>query len=133
MRLLFSFFWLSCFYPAASVQQEHRLPTADTLFSCGQVETLPVYPGGTSASLQFLWQNLRIPEAVGETAGRMILYFEIDNQGYPRTVKVTRSMHPALDTAVTALFQKMPRWQPAKLRGRPVRCVYTLPLMIHTR
>lgn len=133
MRLLFLFFGLPFLSFAVSAQQKQALAPADTTFTCNQVETLPAYPGGTLALLHFFRQNLHIPEAVGATAGKMIFSFEIDKQGYPGDVKVIRSLHPELDSTAIALFKKMPRWKPALLRGRPVRCTYIFPLLIHTR
>ncbi|WP_118975506.1 energy transducer TonB [Taibaiella koreensis] len=131
MRLL-SLFLLCCSLAYTAGAQQPSVIPAVTLFGGTRPETLPAFPGGTAALLRFITQNLYIPDALEAFAGRIIIRFDIDEQGRPDAIRIIRSPDPAIDSAAIAMVKKMPRWEPALRDGKPTRYTYHLPLVIHT-
>lgn len=94
------------------------------------VETMPQYPGGDTALMEFIAKNLVYPEkAVKENLyGRVILQFTVDKNGDIQDVVVVRSVSPELDAEAIRIVKSMPRWIPGKQRGKTVAVKYTLPI-----
>lgn len=94
------------------------------------VETMPQYPGGDTALMEFIAKNLVYPEkAVKENLyGRVILQFTVDKNGDIQDVVVVRSVSPEVDAEAIRIVKSMPRWIPGKQRGKTVAVKYTLPI-----
>lgn len=94
------------------------------------VETMPQYPGGDTALMEFIAKNLVYPEkAVKENLyGRVILQFTVDKNGDIQDVVVVRGVSPELDAEAIRVVKIMPRWIPGKQRGKTVAVKYTLPI-----
>ncbi|HPB36488.1 MAG TPA: energy transducer TonB, partial [Bacteroidales bacterium] len=95
------------------------------------VEEMPGFPGGESALMKFINDNLRYPQLALENgiAGRVICTFVIDGRGKVSDIQVIRSVDPNLDREATRVISMMPDWKPGKQRGKPVRVRYTLPII----
>jgi protein TonB len=95
------------------------------------VEEMPGFPGGESALMKFINDNLRYPQLALENgiSGRVICTFVIDGRGKVSDIQVIRSVDPNLDREATRVISMMPDWKPGKQRGKPVRVRYTLPII----
>ena len=94
------------------------------------VEQMPEFPGGVQALKQFLYENIRYPEAA-QTAGkegRVVVHFVVEADGTVSSTKVVRSISEELDAEALRVVNAMPRWTPGKLKGKAVRVKYTLPV-----
>ena len=94
------------------------------------VEQMPEYPGGVQALMQFLYENIRYPEAA-QTAGkegRVVVQFVVEADGTVSSAKVVRSISEDLDAEALRVVNAMPRWTPGKHKGKAVRVKYTLPV-----
>ncbi|MBQ3876796.1 MAG: TonB family protein [Prevotella sp.] len=94
------------------------------------VEQMPEFPGGVQALMQFLYENIRYPEAA-QTAGkqgRVVVQFVVEADGTVSSAKVVRSISEDLDAEALRVVNAMPRWTPGKYKGKAVRVKYTLPV-----
>ena len=94
------------------------------------VEQMPEFPGGVQALMQFLYENIRYPEAA-QTAGkegRVVVQFVVEADGTVSSAKVVRSISEDLDAEALRVVNAMPRWTPGKHKGKAVRVKYTLPV-----
>jgi len=84
-----------------------------------------MFPGGQEGMMSFMMQNMKYPkEAEKDKAqGTVVVHFVIETDGSISNIKVPDSLkiHPALDAAAVQFVKKMPKWKPAKLKGKTVR------------
>ncbi len=106
--------------------------TADSLFV--DDEQPASFPGGQEALLAFLDQSVRYPEGYESCAqGRVVVRFTIDVDGSIVDPKVIRSLDPPLDKEALRVVSLMPKWIPAKEKGKNKRTEYVLPILIKTK
>lgn len=93
-------------------------------------EVLPEFPGGTSALMQWLRNNMHYPQAALEAGiqGRVYVRFIIEKDGSITNAEVLRTIDPLLNAEALRLVNAMPKWSPAKVDGKPVRFRYTIPI-----
>lgn len=94
------------------------------------VETMPEYPGGYRAMLQFLGNNLKYPKEaeVNGIEGRVVCQFVVEADGSVNEVRVARGIDPMLDNEAVRVIKLMPKWTPGMQDGKAVRVRYTLPI-----
>ena len=94
------------------------------------VEQMPSFPGGMGALMSWLSQNIKYPVIAAENGveGRVIVQFVVEKDGSVNGVKVVRGKDPSLDKEAVRVVSKMPKWNPGKQRGKPVRVKYTVPV-----
>lgn len=95
------------------------------------VEDAPQFPGGESALMKYLNENIRYPIVAQENGiqGRVTCQFVVERDGSISDVQVVRGQDPSLDREAVRVIQSMPKWKPGKQRGVPVRVRYTLPVL----
>lgn len=113
---------------APQAKQEPEKPVAGPVFS--NAETMPVFPGGDMAIMQFIAKNMRYPEAaVAKGAeGRVMVKFVVATDGSVRNAKIIRGQDPDLNAEALRLVKSFPRFAPATMGGSPVNVWYTLPI-----
>ena len=111
--------------PAEVVEEEEP---EDVIFVV--VESMPEFPGGAAAMYKFLSENIRYPVIAQENniQGRVICQFTVNKDGSLVDVEVIRQVDPALDKEAIRVIKAMPKWNPGKQRGKPVRVRFTLPV-----
>ena len=94
------------------------------------VEVMPQFPGGATALMQYLSQNIRYPKEAMEsdTQGRVIVTFVVCKDGSICDAKVVKSVSPALDAEGLRVISSMPNWTPGTQSGKPVNVKYTVPI-----
>ena len=94
------------------------------------VEQLPEFPGGMAELMKYLQKNLRYPQICKEQGvqGRVILQFVVNTDSTITDVNVVKSVNPHLDQEAVRVVKAMPKWNPGKQRGEPVRVRFTLPV-----
>ena len=125
-------------------------PAADSTetkksITIAEVHTLPIYPGceaavASSRDEGFACFNRMILALVGRNAvypkkarqkgiqGNVYVRFIIEKDGYVSNVEVVRSVDPELDAEAVRVIKMLPRMEPAKVNGKPVRITYTIPI-----
>ncbi len=89
-------------------------------------------PGGDEGLRQYIYNYnvLKYPEDAEKNGkqGRVICTFIIEKDGSVTNVKSINSVYPSLDNEAVRVFQNMPKWEPGKQNGKPVRVRYTYPI-----
>ena len=95
------------------------------------VDEKPSFPGGESAMKSFLRSNIKYPIVAQENGeqGCVFVQFIIEKDGSISDVKVARSDAPLLDEEAMRVIKAMPKWNPGKLKGIPVRVKNEVPVV----
>lgn len=89
------------------------------------------FPGGMQALLEFLDRNVNYPADYEACAqGRVVVSFTIDVDGSIINPRVTRSLDKPLDDEALRVVKLMPKWIPAKEKGKSKKSIYNLPILI---
>ncbi|NEN23616.1 M56 family metallopeptidase [Cryomorpha ignava] len=93
-------------------------------------DEMPEYPGGQSAMMSYLGDNIEYPEECKKEGveGTVYLSFVIDTDGKPSDIKAVRSPDERLSANATEVVKKMPKWKPGKEDGKNVKVQYSLPI-----
>ncbi|MRG47076.1 TonB family protein [Chitinophaga sp. SYP-B3965] len=95
------------------------------------VEEMPTYPGGEVAMMNYLSQHVKYPkEAVAKKLeGTVYVSFDINPDG---SVSNAKSVHKpkdgGLEDEAIRVVNGMPKWNPGKEKGEPVRVKFVLPI-----
>lgn len=94
-------------------------------------DVMPKFPGGQTALMSYLAQNVKYPTIAQEngTQGKVVVQFVVDTDGSLTDIRVITSVDPYLDAEALRVIRAMPRWQPGKVNGKPARVKYTVPIM----
>lgn len=60
--------------------------------------------------------------------GRITISFVIDKDGSITNIKILRGIGFGCDKEAIRVLNKMPKWNPGKQRGKPVKVSMTLPI-----
>lgn len=96
-----------------------------------KVEQDPQFPGGMKQMAEFLQKNLRYPPSASRASisGRVYLQFIVNTDGSISDVSVLKGIGFGCDEEAMRVVNKMPKWQPGKQSGRPVRVRFNLPVV----
>ena len=94
------------------------------------VESMPEFPGGKSALMKYLAQNIKYPPYAKEAGiqGRVFINFVVEKDGSITNVKVLRGIGGGCDEEAVRVVKAMPKWKPGMQRGKPVRVSFNLPV-----
>jgi protein TonB len=95
------------------------------------VENQPEPVGGMGAFMQYLQKNLKYPEQARRmnVEGKVFVQFVIDKDGSPTDITVLKGIGSGCDEEAVRVIKNMPKWQPGKQRGRPVKVRMSLPIV----
>ena len=118
---------------ATNSQPAIAADTTDSNKIFGAMEEMASFPGGSAACMKYIADNIRAPKECEESdaQGRVILGFTVNEDGSLSDIKVMRSITPYLDKEAIRVVKSMPKWNPAKQNGKPVKSKYTLPVKFH--
>ncbi|MDO4216292.1 MAG: TonB family protein [Bacteroidales bacterium] len=89
--------------------------------------TLPEFPDGAKAMMQFIEKNLKYPEGC-DKEGSVIVQFVVDVDGSIKSPVIARSIDPLLDAEAIRLVKSMPNWRPGVQDGKLAMSKYTIPV-----
>ena len=100
-----------------------------------EVQELPQFPGGISALMKWLDEEVRYPRRCQrlKIGGELQVSFYVDVDGSVFSPSITYSLHPELDRAVLEAIKRMPRWLPGKVNGKLSVVAITLPVHFQPR
>ena len=95
------------------------------------VEQMPEFPGGMPAMIEFLQTNLKYPSDAKKqnVGGRVLFMFVVETDGTISNVRVAKNVFPSLDAEAVRVVKAMPKWNPGKEKGKPVRVNFSLPIV----
>lgn len=93
-------------------------------------DQLADFKGGPEAMQKFISENVHYPEKAAEEGihGRVYLSFVVKRNGKIVDVTVERGTHILLDREAKRLISIMPKWKPAKHKGKKVNSICRLPI-----
>lgn len=104
-------------------------PAAPEIFTI--VEEQAEFPGGIPAMMKYIQQNVQYPAMAREAgiSGKCFLKFVVSETGDISNVEVLKGVPgcPECDREAIRVVKSMPKWKPAKMTGRPVKCYFNLP------
>lgn len=111
-----------------AVAQPEPKPEVEKVFDV--VEQMPSFPGGPSALMEWLSNNVKYPVVAQENGvqGRVVVSFVVERDGSITDVKVVRGVDPSLDREASRVVRAMPHWIPGKQNGSAVRVKYNVPV-----
>ena len=95
-----------------------------------QYEVMPEFPGGMDCLMEYLENNVHLPECVqnGDVQGKSVIEFVVEVDGELEDFKVIKSLNIECDEEALRVLKAMPRWRPGRMRGKPIRVKYTIPV-----
>ncbi len=96
-----------------------------------QVEVKPEFPGGMSALVKYLQENIKYPSAaLAEKAqGKAFVRFVVEKDGSITNTEIIKSTgNIYLDKEALRVASNMPKWKPGMQQGNPVRVFFMLPV-----
>ena len=95
------------------------------------VEEMPSFPGGDIALLNFISQNCKYPlnAQINGIHGKVVVSFIVERDGTISDVKIARSVESSLDYEAKKVVMAMPKWNPGKQNGIPVRVRHQVPVV----
>jgi protein TonB len=113
--------------PVAMQEEEKEVDEQDIFLI---VESSPAFPGGELARMRFLQDNIKYPPIAKESGiqGTVHLTFVIERDGSVTDVKLLRGIGGGCDEEAIRVVKNMPKWEPGKQRGKPVRVQFNLPI-----
>lgn len=105
-------------------------PRIDGEIIYAQVDEMPMFPGGLDGLMEYLSTNIVYPPVPAENhiQGKVLVQFVVEKDGSVGDVKILRSVEVNLDYEAIRLCKSLPKFEPGKMNGEPVRVLYTLPV-----
>ena len=95
------------------------------------VEENAEFPGGLAAMGKYMRDNMQYPAMAREAgiSGKCFLKFVVNETGEISNVEVLKGVPgcPECDEEAIRVVKSMPKWKPANMSGRSVKCYYNLP------
>ena len=93
-------------------------------------EVRPQFVGGERGLAAYLRESVRYPEKAlrSRISGRVYVNFVLSATGKVQDVHVVRGPGYGLNEEALRVVWLMPPWEPAQVKGRPVRVVCTIPI-----
>lgn len=122
---------LSTPVPTTETTDKDAILPTDKPLNFRVVQEIPMYPGGMSALVKWLTDNLNYPAKarVQKIEGRVVVTFIINTDGSISDAKVATSVHPLLDREAMRLIRQMPKWKPGIENGKPCRTLFAIPIV----
>ncbi len=97
------------------------------------VEELAGIPGCEEHAMhRFIQEHVRFSETY-DKQNKMYVAFVVDMDGTVMMVEAKNGKGNAYAKEAERLIRQMPRWTPAKMTGRPVKCRLVLPINFETK
>ena len=94
-------------------------------------EKAPEFPGGGSAMVKFLAENIKYPADAMEAGkgGKVFVQFVVRRDGSVNDVVIMKSSGtPSLDNEALRVVKSMPKWKPGMQRGEAVNVRFMIPV-----
>ncbi len=113
------------------VEQVEEKPEEPEIFTI--VEDMPEFPGGQKELFSFIGKNVKYPPMARENGieGTVYVGFVVMENGAIENVQIKRGLAgggAGCDEEAIRVVKAMPKWNPGKQRGKPVRVAFTLPI-----
>ena len=114
--------------PETTPQETKSNEQKDNVFIT--VEEMPIFPGGETALLKWISNNMTYPQIALENGiqGRVSCQMTIEADGSVTDVEIIRGRDPSIDKEALRVLKMLPKFIPGKQRGQPVAVKYQIPV-----
>ena len=107
-----------------------QIDTTDEPLIFTPVDVDAEFPGGMEELIMFVCMNVEYPEQArnAKVEGTVNASFCIDRDGSVSNITILKDMGYGCGNEVVKMLKSMPRWKPAKVRGKNVRSEFYLPV-----
>lgn len=94
------------------------------------VDEMPKFPGGEAELMKYFQKNIDISKwsIENENVTGFNIQFIVDSKGKASKAKFLKPYNKENEKMIIELVNKMPKWKPGKLNGKPVNVLYNLPV-----
>jgi periplasmic protein TonB len=94
------------------------------------VEVMPSFKGGEDKMYKWLGNNIKYPQVAKETgiSGTVVISFIVEKDGTITNAEIIKAIGGGCDEEALRVIEAMPKWIPGKMKGVPVRVLFTLPI-----
>ena len=98
-------------------------------------EISPEFPGGLENMYKYIKDNLKYTDLAKKTniTGTIYVEFTVEKDGSLTDVHVIRGIGGGLDEEAIRVVESMPKWQPARQGGMPVKVKYQIPIAFNLK
>ena len=101
------------------------------VYNTSEISEKPDFPGGMDNFYKFVGNNYKTPEQP-DLKGRIYITFIVEKDGSITDVKNLRDIGYGTGDEAIRVMNICPKWAPGKVKGEPVRVLYSLPIMIQS-
>lgn len=93
-------------------------------------EKMPEFPGGPKGLTEFFIQNVKYPQEAKDKGiqGKVFVQFIVNEDGSLSNVKVQKGFNKDCDQEALRVVNLMPKWEPGKDKGKPVKVAVVVPI-----
>ena len=114
---------LNCFSQTDTIKAKKEISTEE-IYS--KVEEMAEFPGGVYKMGKFIQKKFKYPRSARKLGveGKCFLKFVVDEKGNITNVEVLKGVEGCSECNEEAIrvVKLMPKWKPAKIDGKPVKC-----------
>lgn len=126
---------LICFAQNIFSQETAKANTTDDenkVYNTQGVDTVPQFAGGMDYFYKFIAQNYIVPkEKPVFVKGKVYVTFIVEKDGSLSETKILKDIGFGTGNEALRILQLCPKWSPGKLKGKEVRVLYALPIVIN--
>lgn len=95
-----------------------------------QVDIPAEFPGGINKARQFIADNLKYPAKAmaNDIEGTVTTKFTIEVDGTLSNIQILKKLGYGCDEEVIRVLKGMPKWNPAREKGKTVKSYFTMPV-----
>jgi protein TonB len=101
----------------------------NTIYNKTGVEVHPEFPGGIKNFYAFVAKNYKMPNEE-ELKGIVFVIFVVEKDGSLTDIKIFKDIGFETGKEAIRVLKLSPKWKPAELNGKKVRCSYSLPIIL---
>ncbi|WP_306353980.1 energy transducer TonB [Flavobacterium sp. '19STA2R22 D10 B1'] len=107
--------------------------TEGDVYNMSGLEVKPDFPGGMAKFYAYVAKNFKTPEVSSDLKGRVIVNFVVEKDGSLSDINVIRDLGFGTGKEAIRILKASPKWNPGIQNGRPVRVLYSLPIVVNVK
>lgn len=101
------------------------------IYNSAGLDVQPQFPGGVAAFQSYISQKFNERNFTPETDNiKIYVQFVINESGSLSDIKVLRASETGISEEIVRIISQSPKWSPGSIKGKTVKAVYTVPIII---
>lgn len=101
----------------------------NTIYTKTRVEIHPGFPAGIRKFYAFVAKNYKMPSEEG-LEGTVFVVFVVEKDGSLTDITILKDIGYGTGKEAIRVLKLSPKWKPAELNGKKVRCNYSIPIIL---